>query len=204
MYRTFRAWLGLAGLLAYAAFAVPRIVPALEGSQKRVREAGRHLDETEDAVLGRFRTHSYVKAIRRIRATIPRDAAYFLLPGDDGHGDYFVRFDLAPRRPILLDKPGEAPPGPYDAIVAAFGKERKIVLSDDTPFAEHLKTLESVEGLSDLVLKHAKPRDHFERAFLMELVLEGLVQNLRIAREDLDSTVTYAELAKFNLMRSRG
>ena len=48
------------------------------------------------------------------------------------------------------------------------------------------------------------PRDHFERAFLMELVLEGLVQNLRIAREDLDSTVTYAELAKFNLMRSRG
>jgi hypothetical protein len=38
----------------------------------------------------------------------------------------------------------------------------------------------------------------------MELVLEGLVQHLRIAREDLDSTVTYAELAKFNLMRSRG
>ena len=38
----------------------------------------------------------------------------------------------------------------------------------------------------------------------MELVLEGLVQNLRIAREDLDSTLTYAELAKFNLMRSRG
>ncbi|MGE5346969.1 MAG: hypothetical protein ACM3JH_13530, partial [Acidithiobacillales bacterium] len=85
-----------------------------------------------------------------------------------------------------------------------FTKERKIVLSDETPFATHLKTLESVDGLSDLVLAHAKPRDHFERAFLMELVLEGLVQSLRIAREDLDSTVTYAELAKFNLMRSRG
>jgi hypothetical protein len=38
----------------------------------------------------------------------------------------------------------------------------------------------------------------------MELVLEGLVQSLRIAREDLDSTVTCAEPAKFNLMRSRG
>jgi len=113
--------------------------------------------------------------------------------------------------PIALEKIQErrgaekpAAPGPYDAIVGAFVKERKIVLSDDTPFAGHLKSLESVEGLSDLVLKHAKPRDHFERAFLMELVLEGLVQNLRIAREDLDSTVTYAELAKFNLMRSRG
>ena len=96
------------------------------------------------------------------------------------------------------------PPGPYDDIVAAFSGETKIVLSDDTPFSEHLRTLESVKGLSDFVLKHAKPRDHYERAFLMELVLEGLVQHLRIAREDLDSTVTYAELAKFNLMRSRG
>jgi len=95
-------------------------------------------------------------------------------------------------------------PGPYDDIVSTFTDERKIVLSDDTPFSEHLKTLESVKGLSDFVLKHAKPRDHYERAFLMELVLEGLVQHLRIAREDLDSTVTYAELAKFNLMRSRG
>jgi hypothetical protein len=99
---------------------------------------------------------------------------------------------------------GAAAPGPYDDIVAAFAGEKKIVLSDDTPFSEHLRTLESVKGLSDFVLKHAKARDHYERAFLMELVLEGLVQNLRIAREDLDSTVTYAELAKFNLMRSRG
>jgi hypothetical protein len=96
------------------------------------------------------------------------------------------------------------PPGPYDDIVAAFSGDTKIVLSDDTPFSDHLRTLESVKGLSDFVLKHAKPRDHYERALLMELVLEGLVQHLRIAREDLDSTITYAELAKFNLMRSRG
>ena len=113
------------------------------------------------------------------------------------------------RGPMALDrmpekKPVPNAPGPYDSIVASFGKDRKIVLSDETPFAEHLKTLESVAGLSDFVLKHTKPRDHYERAFLMELVLEGLVQNLRIAREDLDSTITYVELAKFNLMRSRG
>jgi magnesium chelatase subunit I len=97
-----------------------------------------------------------------------------------------------------------APPGPYDDIVRCFSGEKKIVLSDETPFAEHLKALESVGGLSEFVLAHAKPRDHYERAFLMELVLEGLVQNLRLAREDLDSTVTYAEAAKFNLMKSRG
>ena len=100
---------------------------------------------------------------------------------------------------------GSPPPTtPYDTIVAAFGKGKKIVLSDETPFAQHLEALESVDGLADFVERHAKPRDGFERAFLMELVLEGLVQNLRIAREDLDSTVTYAEMARFNLMRSRG
>jgi len=107
------------------------------------------------------------------------------------------------RLPEKRTAPAPAP-GPYDAIVSHFTGDTKIVLSDETPFSEHLRTLESVAGLSDFVLRHAKPRDHFERAFLMELVLEGLVQNLRLAREDLDSTVTYAELAKFNLMRSRG
>jgi magnesium chelatase subunit I len=117
--------------------------------------------------------------------------------------------DDGPNGPISLDRIAERRPAatettPYDDIVASFGKNRKIILSDETPFSEHIKTLESIPGLSDFVLTHAKPRDHFERAFFMELVLEGLVQNLRIAREDMDSTVTYAEMAKFNVMRSRG
>jgi hypothetical protein len=91
----------------------------------------------------------------------------------------------------------------YDRVIAAFQEGKAVVLSDDTPFAKHLAALESIDGLGELVDRHAKPGDPHERAFLMELVLEGLVQGLRIAREDLDSTVTYAEMAKFNLMRSR-
>ncbi len=107
--------------------------------------------------------------------------------------------------PLERQRPAPAPPpNPYDRVVAAFTKDHKIVLSDETPFREHLATLESVDGLADLVERHASPKDPFERAFLMELVLEGLVENLRIAREDLDSTITYAELAKFNLMKSVG
>ena len=93
--------------------------------------------------------------------------------------------------------------GPYERSSRRFTKEKKIVLSDDTPFAGHLAA-SSRSTASPTRPAHAQARDHFERAFLMELVLEGLVQSLRIAREDLDSTVTYAELAKFNLMRSRG
>ncbi len=112
---------------------------------------------------------------------------------DDGEGGPFAR------------ERGPAPvSGPYEKVVAWFTKERTLVLSDETPFARHLASLDAVDGLAELVTAHAKPGDEGERAFLMELVLEGLVQSLRIAREDLDSTVTYAELARMNLMRSRG
>ena len=42
--------------------------------------------------------------------------------------------------------PHPPPPAPTTRSSASFTKERKIVLSDDAPFAEHLKTLESVPG----------------------------------------------------------
>lgn len=114
MFRTFRAWLGLAGLLAFAAFTLSRIVPAVDASLARIRHAGRHAAESEDAALARFRTPGYVAALRRIRETIPKNAAYYLVPGYDGnHFVYFVRFDLAPRRPILLDKPEKTPDGAF-------------------------------------------------------------------------------------------
>ena len=94
--------------------------------------------------------------------------------------------------------------GPYEKVVAWFTKERTLVLSDETPFERHLASLDAVDGLAELVAAHARPSDEHERAFLMELALEGLVQSLRIAREDLDSTVTYTELARLSLMRGRG
>ena len=36
-----------------------------------------------------------------------------------------------------------------------------------------------------------------------ELILEGLHQHLKLARDDLDSTVTYKEMLKFQLLRPR-
>ena len=41
-----------------------------------------------------------------------------------------------------------------------------------------------------------------ELAFAMELVLEALHQSLRLSREDLDSTITFSELLKFNILRT--
>ena len=71
-----------------------------------------------------------------------------------------------------------AAPGPYDDIVGVVHRAKEDLLSDDRPFSEHLKTLESVAGLSAR-RKHAKPCDHSERALLMELFLEGLSRTFR-------------------------
>ena len=76
-------------------------------------------------------------------------------------------------------------------------------ISDDTPFAEHLKALQSVPGLEKAVEEHFSPASDEELAIGMELVLEGLTQHLKIARQDLDSRISYAEMLKFNLVRSR-
>ena len=91
----------------------------------------------------------------------------------------------------------------YEPVVEWFAAGNKITLSDDTSFSEHLETLESVPGLRKAVEEHFAPATPEERAVGMELVLEGLTQHLKIAREDLDSKVSYTEMLKFNLVRSR-
>ena len=91
----------------------------------------------------------------------------------------------------------------YEPIVEWFAAGNKVTLSDDTPFAEHLATLDSVPGLREAVEAHFAPASSEELAVGMELVLEGLTQHLKIAREDLDSRVSYAEMLKFNLVKSR-
>ncbi len=91
----------------------------------------------------------------------------------------------------------------YEPIVEWFAAGNKVILSDDSRFAEHLAVLESVPGLRKAVEEHFAPASPEERAVGMELVLEGLTQHLKIAREDLDSKVSYTEMLKFNLVRSR-
>ncbi|HEY6928422.1 MAG TPA: AAA family ATPase, partial [Thermoanaerobaculia bacterium] len=86
----------------------------------------------------------------------------------------------------------------YEPIVEWFAAGNRITVSDDSPFAEHLSTLDSVPGLRKAVEERFDPATPEERAVGMELVLEGLTQHLKIAREDLDSKVSYAEMLKFN------
>jgi len=91
----------------------------------------------------------------------------------------------------------------YEPIVAWFAADNRITISDDTPFSEHLAALQSIPGLKKAVEEHFSPASKEELAIGMELVLEGLTQHLKIAREDLDSRVSYAEMLKFNLVKNR-
>jgi len=114
--------------------------------------------------------------------------------------------DEEPTGPVRRARPAPAPEKIhplYEATVAWFGAGNTITLSDDAPFAEHLAALESVPGLKTAVEEHFSPASPEELAIGMELVLEGLTQHLKIAREDLDSRVSYTEMLKFNLVKNR-
>ncbi len=90
----------------------------------------------------------------------------------------------------------------YESIVEWFTKGNFVTLSDEQTFEEYSGELSRVPGLIEVATKHFKPIDEFESAFAMELLLEALHQSLRLTREDLDSTITFSELMKFNLLRT--
>lgn len=96
---------------------------------------------------------------------------------------------------------GEDDTGPYAEIVAWFADGGQVLLADDQPTAEYREQLEQVPGLMELATKFGS-RDE-EHAFGAELVLEGLHQQTRLAREDLDSQITYKEMVRFQLLTAR-
>ena len=107
------------------------------------------------------------------------------------------------KAPPAEEQRAAAPAEPaYDAILGWFASGNQITLSDEQPFAEYFRELSRVPQLADVARKHAGARRDEELAFWMELVLEGLHQALRLAREDLDSTITFHELMKFNVLRT--
>ena len=109
----------------------------------------------------------------------------------------------APVRRVRTSAPPEKIHAAYEPIVEWFAAGNKVMLSDDTPFSEYFAALECVPGLRKAVDAHFAPASREELAVGMELVLEGLTQHLKIAREDLDSRVSYTEMLKFNLVKSR-
>ncbi len=94
---------------------------------------------------------------------------------------------------------GEDDTGPYAGIVHWFADGNTITVSDDQPFAEYHAELDAIPGLLELAGTRGDTPE--AAAFWAEVILEGLHQKLKLAREDLDTTVTYKEMVKFQLLR---
>ena len=98
---------------------------------------------------------------------------------------------------------GEDDTGPYARIVAWFADGNHVSVSDELPFAEYETELARVPGLLDLAAAHWPQRRPDALSFAAELILEGLHQHLKLAREDLDSQINYKEVVKFQLLQPR-
>jgi magnesium chelatase subunit I len=108
-----------------------------------------------------------------------------------------------PRPPAPKSDEAPKPSEPnYDAILGWFAGGNKVTLSDEQPFAEYFAELKRVPRLAETAAKYVQASRDEEQAFWMEMILEGLHQALRLGREDLDSTITFQELMKFNVLRT--
>ena len=119
----------------------------------------------------------------------------------DDLDDAFAGRRVKRKEPREEAKPQTQPEPAYEAILQWFAAGNHITVSDEQPFSEYQRELARVPGLADVAKKYAKTQRDEELAFWMELVLEGLHQALRLSREDLDSTITFQELLKFNVLR---
>jgi magnesium chelatase subunit I len=99
-------------------------------------------------------------------------------------------------------KPAVAAEPAYESILGWFAAGNKVMVSDEQPFAAYFAELRRVPQLEEIAKKRVDAKRDEDLAFWMELVLEGLHQALRLTREDLDSTITFQELMKFNVLRS--
>ncbi len=88
----------------------------------------------------------------------------------------------------------------YSEIVKWFEGGNYIELTDDMPFEKYMKTLKRIDGLEKLVKKNVKTiENEYELATLMEFVLDGLHNNSKIAKDEVDETVSYRDLVSVML-----
>jgi len=108
-----------------------------------------------------------------------------------------------PEIPKAVGSGGEEDVGPYAEIVAWFADGNTITLDDEQSGAEYTTELRRVPALWELATEHGGGSTELQ-AFHAEMILEGLHQHLKLARQDLDSQVSYKEMVKFQLLRPHG
>ena len=85
---------------------------------------------------------------------------------------------------------------PYKPMLDWFAKGNSVEITDRMTDREYAAALDSVEGLAETAATYLKDLAKNERPLAMEFLLEGLHQISLIAREDLDSGVSYRDMLK--------
>ena len=83
---------------------------------------------------------------------------------------------------------------PYEPITDYFSSGKRLELSDQMPFNDYRKRLESVSGLREIVKKYFNSNNEREQLLRMEFVLDALHQNNMISRELHDSVIHYSDV----------
>jgi magnesium chelatase subunit I len=169
---------------------VPRIcdlyaaVPAVAGKIELVYEGER---EGVVAVAKRILGQAVQAAFKRYFPDAYAPKASKSKPSESGHG----RGSRSPSgtKDAPLDETV------YKPILDWFAKGERVEITDSMTSADYARALGGIPGLREMAEKHLRPAED-EAALAMEFVLEGLHQNSLIAREDLESAVSYKDMLK--------
>ncbi len=83
----------------------------------------------------------------------------------------------------------------YGKIVSWFEGGNVIEVADDMPAAEYRKELEKVRGLREIVQRHMPDlKGDDELPVVMEFVLDGLHQNSKLAKDEVDHLTSYKDM----------
>ncbi len=82
----------------------------------------------------------------------------------------------------------------YGKIIQWFEAGNKIDISDDMTTASYLRELEKVSGLRDVTKRYFRDAHELEFPSVMEFVLDGLHQNSKIAKDEMDHTTSYKDM----------
>jgi magnesium chelatase subunit I len=112
----------------------------------------------------------------------------------------FKRYFPDPLRKRAKQGGGETPrtsaeDAEYGRIVQWFESGNKVELSDSMTLDDYTRELTRVKGLREVARRHMGSVDEkFELPSVMEFVLDGLHQNSKIAKDEVDHATSYKDL----------
>ncbi|MCB0717334.1 MAG: sigma 54-interacting transcriptional regulator [Bacteroidetes bacterium] len=82
----------------------------------------------------------------------------------------------------------------YRAVIDWFASGQNVAIERDWPFDKYSAALDAVPGLGAIVAEHTTPSDPYEKATMMEFVLEALYGHSLIGKDLSDSVSRYSDM----------